>query len=72
MRIQDKLSRMKNQYSAFVMHEGKWFMAICPEIPEANGQGKTREACLQDLAAAIETVLDFKREKSMEGIPRGA
>lgn len=47
-------------------------MAICPEVPEANGQGKTREACLQDLAAAIETVLDYKREKSLEGIPRGA
>ena len=63
---------MKNQYSAVVVHEGKWFMAICPEVPEANGQGKTREACLQDLAAAIETVLDYKREKSMEGMPRGA
>lgn len=63
---------MKNRYSAVVVHEGKWFMAICPEVPEANGQGRTREACLEDLAAAIETVLDYKREKSMEGIPSGA
>ena len=63
---------MKNRYSAVVVREGKWFMAICPEVPEANGQGRTREACLEDLAAAIETVLDYKREKSMESIPSGA
>jgi predicted RNase H-like HicB family nuclease len=66
------LPPMKNRYPAVVVHEGKWFMAICPEVPEANGQGKTREACLEDLAAAIETVLNYKREKSMQGIPRGA
>jgi predicted RNase H-like HicB family nuclease len=63
---------MKNRYTAVLVREGKWFMAFCPEVPEANGQGKTREACLEDLAAAIETVLEYKREKSMEGVPRGA
>ena len=47
-------------------------MAVCPEVPEANGQGKTREACLNDLAAAIETVLDYKREQVMKAVPRGA
>ena len=47
-------------------------MAVCPEVPEANGQGKTREACLEDLAAAIETVLEYKREKVMEYVPHGA
>jgi predicted RNase H-like HicB family nuclease len=55
-------SAMKNRYTATVVREKKLFMAICPEVPEANGQRKTREACLADLAAAIETVLDYKRE----------
>ncbi len=63
---------MKNRYTAVVVREGKWFMAICPEVPEANGQGRTRATCLEDLAAAIETVLDYKREKSLENVPRGA
>jgi predicted RNase H-like HicB family nuclease len=63
---------MKNRYTAVVVREGKWFMAVCPEVPEANGQGRTREACLGDLAAAIETVLEYKREKVMENVPRGA
>ena len=47
-------------------------MAFCPEVPEANGQGRTREACLSDLASAIETVLQYRREKAMEGVPSGA
>jgi predicted RNase H-like HicB family nuclease len=36
----------------------------CPEVPEANGQGKMREECLESLAAAIELVLDYRREQS--------
>jgi predicted RNase H-like HicB family nuclease len=63
---------MRNRYSAVVQRDGKWFVAFCPEVPEANGQGKTREACLQSLAAAIELVVDYKRERGLENAPRGA
>jgi predicted RNase H-like HicB family nuclease len=63
---------MKNRYTALIVREGKWFMAICPEIVEANGQGRTREACLDNLAAAIETVLEYRREKAMEDVPQGS
>jgi len=62
---------MRNRYSAVVQRDGKWFIAFCPEVPEANGQGKTREECLQSLAAAIELV-DYKRERGLENAPRGA
>ena len=34
---------MRNRYTAVVQRDGKWFIAFCPEVPEANGQGKTRE-----------------------------
>ena len=47
-------------------------MALCPEVPEANGQGKTREECLECLGAAIELVLDYRREQGREKAPRGA
>ena len=63
---------MRNQYSAVVQRDGKWFIAFCPEVPEANGQGKTREECLQSLAAAIELILDYRREQSLQNVPRGA
>jgi predicted RNase H-like HicB family nuclease len=41
-------------------------------VPEANGQGKTREVCLESLAAAIELVLDYCREQGLKHAPRGA
>ena len=63
---------MRNHYSAVVQRDGKWFTAFCPEVPEANGQGKTREECLQNLAAAIELVVDYKRERGLENAPKGA
>jgi len=63
---------VRNRYTAILQRDGKWFIAFCPEVPEANGQGKTREECLESLSAAIELVLDYRREKSRELAPRGA
>jgi predicted RNase H-like HicB family nuclease len=63
---------MRNRYTAVVQREGRWFIAFCPEVPEANGQGKTRQECLESLAAAIELVLEYKREQGLENAPRGA
>jgi len=62
---------MRNRYTALIQRDGKWFIASCPEVPEANGQGKTREECLANLAAAIELVLDYRREQGLEKAPRG-
>jgi len=44
---------MRNRYTAVVQRDGKWFIAFCPEVPEASGQGKTREECLQDWKAPL-------------------
>ena len=63
---------MRNRYTAVVQRDGKLFIAFCPEVPEANGQGKTREACLESLAAAIELVLDYRREQGREKARRDA
>lgn len=54
---------MRNRSTAVVQRDGRWFIAFCPEVPEANGQGKTRQESLESLAAAIELVLDYKREQ---------
>jgi predicted RNase H-like HicB family nuclease len=63
---------MRNRYTAVVQRDGRWFIAFCPEVPEANGQGKTRQECLESLAAAIELVLEYRREQGLENIARGA
>ena len=51
------------KYTA-ILHEAEegGFWATCAEVPEANGQGETREAAIDDLKAAIELVLEYKRE----------
>jgi predicted RNase H-like HicB family nuclease len=63
---------MRNRYTAIIQRDGKWFTSYCAEIPEANGQGKTREDCLSDLAAAIDLVLEYRREKGLERAARGS
>jgi predicted RNase H-like HicB family nuclease len=63
---------MRNEFTAIVERDGSWFVAYCPEIPGANGQGLTREECLQSLADAIELLLEDRREDALRGIPEDA
>lgn len=50
-----------------VIHRGEpgegGYWATCLEVPGANGQGESREDCLQDLAAAIRLLLGTEREE---------
>jgi predicted RNase H-like HicB family nuclease len=46
---------------------GYW--AICPEIPGANGQGKTIEEAKDNLREAIELILEDCRQDILRGLP---
>ncbi|NLF06823.1 MAG: type II toxin-antitoxin system HicB family antitoxin [Pirellulaceae bacterium] len=61
---------MHNEFTAIVERDGKWFIAYCPEVPGANGQGKTKAACLKSLAKAIHLILEDRREDAMRGLPK--
>jgi predicted RNase H-like HicB family nuclease len=37
------------------------FWATCLEVPGANGQGDTRDECLQNLAEGIKLILKVRR-----------
>ncbi len=54
---------MRNRYTAIVQRDGKWFTAFCPEVPGANGQGRTKAACLKSLTQAIKLMLEIQREE---------
>jgi len=43
-------------------HEGEWYVGFCPELPEANGQGRTPEECAQSLKEAILLLMEDRRE----------
>jgi predicted RNase H-like HicB family nuclease len=63
---------MQNEFTAVIERDGDWFVAWCPEIPEANGQGKTIEDCRENLSQAISLVLEDRREDAMRGVPPSA
>ncbi|HOC70652.1 MAG TPA: type II toxin-antitoxin system HicB family antitoxin [Candidatus Hydrogenedentes bacterium] len=63
---------MHNEFTAIVEQAGKWFIAYSPEIPGANGQGKTKAECLKNLAEAIDLILADRREDALRGLPTTA
>jgi predicted RNase H-like HicB family nuclease len=63
---------MRNEFTAVVERDGEWFIACCPEIAGANGQGRTKEECIENLADAIELILEDRREDALRGIPAEA
>jgi len=53
---------MELKLSAELHREGEWFVAFCPEVPEANGQGATRDECLHSLRDAVLLLMEDRRE----------
>ena len=57
---------MRNEFTAIIERDGDWFVAQCPEVPEANGQGHTPNEAKRGLVAAIELVLEDRREDGLK------
>src|SRR5437870_1933206 len=65
-------ARMRNEFTAVIERDGKWYIAYCPEIPGANGQGLTKAEARRSLADAIALILDDRRRDGLRGLPRDA
>lgn len=63
---------MINEFTAIYERDGDWYIAYCPEIPGANGQGRTKEEARTSLASAIALILDDRREDGLRGLPDDA
>jgi predicted RNase H-like HicB family nuclease len=63
---------MKNEFTAVIERDGKWYIAYCPEIPGANGQGRTKAEARRDLGEAIALILEDRRIDGLRGVPRAA
>jgi predicted RNase H-like HicB family nuclease len=61
-----------NEFTAIIERDGPWFIAYCPEIPGANGQGKTKGKARESLAEAIKLILEDRREDGLRGLPPDA
>lgn len=63
---------MPNEFTAVVERDGDWFIAFCPEIPGANGQGRTKEEAIESLSQAVALILQDRREDGLRGVPPDA
>jgi predicted RNase H-like HicB family nuclease len=63
---------MRNEFTAVIERDDDWFIGYCPEIPGANGQGRTVEDCRRSLAGAIGLILQDRREDALRGVPEDA
>jgi predicted RNase H-like HicB family nuclease len=59
---------VKHEFTAIIERDGEWYIAYCPEIPGANGQGRTKEEARNSLAEAIVLVLEDRREDALRGL----
>ena len=63
---------MHNEFTAIIERDEDWLIAYCPEIPGANGQGRTVEECRRSLAEAIALILEDRRQDSLRGCVRAS
>ena len=63
---------MHNEFTAVFERDGEWYIAYCPEIPGANGQGRTKDEARRSLADAIALILEDRRQDGLRGVPPDA
>ena len=56
---------MRNEFTAIIERDSEWYIAYCPEIPGANGQGRTKDEARESLSEAIALILEDRREDGL-------
>jgi predicted RNase H-like HicB family nuclease len=63
---------MRDEFTAVIERDGDWYIAYCPEVPGANGQGRTKAETKRSLADAIALILEDRRADGLRGVPADA
>jgi len=63
---------MRNEFTAIIEKDGDWYIAYCPEVPGANGQGRTKQEARESLSEAIALALGDRRDDGLRGVPAEA
>jgi hypothetical protein len=61
------LSRSVNREITPEIHkDGEWYAAVCPEVPEANGQGRRPEESIQDLERGVLSIMQDRHADAVK------
>lgn len=64
--------KMHNEFTAVFERDDEWYIGYCPEVPGANGQGRSLEQCRESLRDAIALVLEDRRQDGLRAVPADA
>jgi predicted RNase H-like HicB family nuclease len=60
---------MGRLFKAVIERDGESFIAHCPEVPGANGQGHDPNEALASLREAIDLILDDRPADDLPDVP---
>ena len=60
---------MRREFNIIIERGEKYYFGYCPEIPGANGQGETIEACKDNVREAFALLLEDRLEDGLRGAP---
>lgn len=52
---------MRNEFTAVVQRDGRWWTGWLQEIPGVNSQGESREELVENLQSALREMLELNR-----------
>ena len=58
----------RGTFTAIIEPADDWLIARCPEVPSANGQGRTREEVIENLADSIDLLFLDRRAVDLDDV----
>jgi predicted RNase H-like HicB family nuclease len=56
---------MKQQFTAVMKKEGKWWIGWVAEVSGVNSQGATKKELMENLASALSELMQLNREEAI-------
>lgn len=56
---------MRSAFTAIIQRDGEWWIGWIEEVPGVNGQGATRDECIDSLRSALKEALEMNRADAL-------
>ena len=61
-----EVTRMKENYTAIIKQNGRWWIGWIEEVPGVNCQEASKEELLESLRVTLREALEFNRREALE------